>query len=74
MCQQVTVCVSSLWAHGPMGRMMPAVTSMLPSFPDMPFLRTVKGQSVDTATGCLLVLLCFPQLKRSVSPKVASPV
>lgn len=73
MCQQVTVCVS-LWADGPMGRMMSAVTSMLPSFPDMPFLRTVKGQSVDTATGCNFVLLRFPQLKRSVSCKVASLV
>lgn len=44
MCQQVTVCVSSLWAHGPMGRMMPAVTSMLPSFPVCHF----SGQSRDS--------------------------
>lgn len=73
MCQQVTVCVSSLWAHGPTGKTMPAVTSVLPSFPDMPFPRAVEGQSVDTATGCHFVLLCFPQLKQSVSHKVCFP-
>lgn len=65
MCQQVTVCVSSLWAHGPTGRMMPAVTSMLP--------RMVEGQLVDTATDCHFVLLCFPQLKWSVECKVCFP-
>ena len=52
---------------------MPAVTSVLPSFPDVPFPRTVEGQSVDTAPGCHFVLLCFPQLKRSVLHKVCFP-
>jgi len=53
---------------------MPAVASVLPSFPAVPFPRPVEGQSVDTATGCHFVVLCFPQLKqRSVSRKVCFP-
>lgn len=43
---------------------------MLPSFPDVLLPRTVKGQSVDTATGCHFILPCFPQLKPSICHKV----
>lgn len=49
---------------------MPTVTSLLPSFPDVLLPRTVKGQSVDTATGCHFVLPCFPQLKPRICHKV----
>lgn len=73
MCQQVTGCVFSLWAHGPTGKTMPTVTAALPSFSAVPFPRTVEGQLVDTARGCHFVILCFPQLKPSVSHKVCFP-
>lgn len=49
---------------------MLAVTSMLPSLPDVLLPRTVKGQSVDTATGCHFVLPCFPQLKLRICHEV----
>lgn len=73
MCQQVTECISSLWAYSPAGRTMPAVVPVLPSSPGMPFPRTAEGPSADAATGCHFILLCFAQLKRSISHKVCFP-
>lgn len=73
MCQQVTECISSLWLYSPAGRTMPAVVPVLPSSPDMPFPRTAEGPSADAATGCHFVLLCFAQLRRSISHKVCFP-